>query len=138
MTYRKLFAGLLLGAAAAAGAASADHLNITTEGARVDGGMVVFPAVKIDMDGYVVVHAVEGGSPVLPGSIGHTAVPAGISSDVAVAVEDLAPGDYVAMIHYETNGNGTYDFGEGMADVDTPGMRPDDTPFAVPFTLGAS
>ena len=30
----------------------------------------------------------------------------------------------------------TYDFAEGMTDVDTPGMRPDNTPYALPFTVG--
>lgn len=44
--------------------------------------------------------------------------------------------DYVAMIHYETNDNDTYDFAEGMTDVDTPGMRPDNTAYALPFTVG--
>ena len=132
----RTFLATLAVAGAFGGAASAEHLNIMTEGARVEGGAVVFPAVKIDMDGYVVVHATTDGAPVLPGSIGHVMVPAGDSTDVMVPVEGLAPGSYVAMIHYETNGNETYDFGEGMTDVDTPGMRPDGTAYAVPFEIG--
>lgn len=135
MTHRILISTLAI-TLATGGAALADHLNITTEGARVEGGSVVFPAVKIDMDGYVVVHAVVDGAPVLPGSIGHTMVSAGDSTDVMVPVEGLAPGAYVAMIHYETNGNATYDFGEGATDVDTPGMRPDGSPYLVEFKLG--
>jgi uncharacterized protein (DUF2141 family) len=135
MSARTVFAALAV-ASLSAGAALADHLNITTEGARVDGGSVVFPMVKIDMDGYVVVHAVADGAPVIPASLGHAAVPAGESMDVTVPVEGLVPGSYIAMIHYETNGNGMYDFGEGMTDVDTPGMRPDGTAYAVPFEIG--
>lgn len=123
-------------AAATGGAALADHLDIMTEGAGVTDGGVVFPAVKIDQDGYVVVHAVVDGAPVLPSSLGHTAVPAGDSTAVMVPVEGLTAGSYLAMIHYETNGNGTYDFGEGSTDVDTPGMRPDGTPYTVPFEIG--
>lgn len=135
MTHR-LFAAVTAVALVTGGTAFADHLDITTEGARVDGGSVVFPRVLIDMPGYVVVHAAVDGAPVLPGSIGHVAVPAGESMEVSVPVTGLAAGDYIAMIHYETNGNETYDFGEGMTDVDTPGMRPDDTAYSVPFTLG--
>jgi hypothetical protein len=129
-------AALAVTASLAAGAALADHLNIATEGARVEAGSVVFPMIRIDQDGDVVVHAVRDGAPVIPASIGHAAVPAGESMEIAVPVEGLAPGDYIAMIHYETNGNGSYDFGEGMTDVDTPGMRPDGTAYAVPFTIG--
>lgn len=136
MTIKLTLLGALAITALTGGAALADHLNITTEGARVEGGSVVFPAVKIDMDGYVVVHQVEGGAPVLPGSIGHTMVMAGDTTDVMVPVEGLAAGSYMAMIHYETNGNGTYDFGEDMTDVDTPGMRPDGTAYGVMFELG--
>lgn len=99
---------------------------------------MVFPAVKIDKDGYVVIHAVENGEPVISASIGHTAVPAGDSQNVSVEIEGgaMEGTDYVAMIHYETNDNDTYDFAEGMTDVDTPGMRPDNTPYALPFKVG--
>lgn len=40
------------------------------------------------------------------------------------------------MIHYETNGNGTYDFADGMTDVDTPSMKPDNTPYSLQFKAG--
>lgn len=133
---RTRLAFLAAAALAAAGPAHADHLDITTDGARVEGGNLVFPSVRIDMDGYVVIHATEAGDPVLPSSIGHAAVPEGTMTDVAVPVEGLTSGDYIAMIHYETNGNDTYDFGEGMTDVDVPGERPDGTAYFVPFTLG--
>lgn len=136
MTIERTLLGALVITALTGGAALADHLNITTEGARIEGGSVVFPAVKIDMDGYVVVHQVIDGAPVLPGSMGHAMVMAGDSTDVMVPVEGLTAGSYMAMIHYETNGNGTYDFGDGMTDVDTPGMRPDGTAYGVDFVLG--
>lgn len=118
--------------------AHADHLNIDVEGATIEGNSVVFPAVKIDKDGYVVIHAVENGEPIIPASVGHTAVPAGDSENVSVEIEGgaMEGTDYVAMIHYETNDNDTYDFAEGMTDVDTPGMRPDNSPYALPFKVG--
>lgn len=120
------------------GVSYADHLNIDVDGATIEDGAVVFPSVKIDQDGYVVIHAVENGEPVIPASIGHTAVPAGDSENVSVEIEGgaMEGTDYVAMIHYETNDNDTYDFADGMTDVDTPGMRPDNTPYALPFSVG--
>lgn len=128
---------LVTATAAMPAVAHADHLNIDVEGAMIEGNSVVFPAVKIDKDGYVVIHAVEGGEAVIPASIGHTAVPAGDSENVSVEIEGgaMEGTDYVAMIHYETNDNDTYDFAEGMTDVDTPGMRPDNTPYALPFKV---
>ena len=124
-------------AASSAGYAYADHLAIDVENAKIEDGAVVFPSVRIDKDGYVVIHAVEDGQPVIPASIGHTAVPSGTTENVSVEVEGgaMEGTDYVAMIHYETNDNDTYDFGEGSTDVDTPGMRPDDTPYALPFSV---
>jgi hypothetical protein len=125
-------------AVAGAGAAYADHLNIDVDNATIVDGAIVFPSVLIDKDGYVVIHAVESGEAVIPASIGHTAIPAGTTENVTVEVEGgaMEGTDYVAMIHYETNDNDTYDFGEGSTDVDTPGMRPDDTPYALPFNVG--
>lgn len=136
---KKLASAAFIAAASAslATVAHADHLNIDVEGAKIEDGAIVFPSVLTDMDGYVVIHAVENGEPVLPDSISHTAISAGTTENVTVEVEGGAEEgtDYVAMIHYETNDNDTYDFGEGMTDVDTPGMRPDNTPYALPFTV---
>jgi hypothetical protein len=87
----------------------------------VEGADVTFPSVLIDKDGFVVLHQVKDGKIVLPQSIGHTAVSAGTTEDVKVTA-DMAleeGGEYHAMIHYDTNGNGEYEFGEGSTDIDT-------------------
>ena len=117
--------------------ALAKHLNVAVEGAKIEGNAVVFPSVLIDKDGYVVIHEVKDGKPVIPGSIGHTALKAGTMENVSVAISGGAKADtdYMAMIHYETNGNGKYDFADGMTDVDTPGMKPDGTPYALTFKI---
>ncbi|HEV7291315.1 MAG TPA: hypothetical protein VGN79_03260 [Devosia sp.] len=140
MKLGKLAAGIAVVTLAGTTHSYADHLNIDVDAATIENGAFVFPSLKIDKDGYVVIHAVEDGQPVLPTSIGHTAVMSGDNQDVVVEVEGGAKEgtEYVAMIHYETNDNGTYDFGEGMTDVDTPGMRPDNTAYALPFTVGGN
>jgi hypothetical protein len=117
--------------------AYAKHLNIAVDGAKVMGDAIIFPSVLIDKDGYVVIHEVKDGTAVIPGSIGHVAVKAGTTENVSVPVVGAKSGtEYMAMIHYETNGNGTYDFGDGMTDVDTPGLKPDNTPYALQFKPG--
>ena len=80
-------AALVAATLASTGLARAEHLNIAVDGATVDGDAIVFPSVLIDMDGYVVVHAVQDGEPVLPASIGHVAVPAGTTENVSVPIE---------------------------------------------------
>jgi hypothetical protein len=117
------------------GFALADHLNIDVKGAQIKNGMIEFPSVRIDKDGFVVIHAVNGGKPVLPGSIGHTMVKMGTTNNVMVKVDGGAKAgtDYVAMIHYDTNNNGKYEFGTASTTVDTPGMKPDNTPYALQF-----
>ncbi|MCP1167548.1 DUF7282 domain-containing protein [Limimaricola litoreus] len=85
---------------------------------------VTFPRIAARQDGYIVLHAVEDGVPVVPESLAHAMVMAGENADVTVTIPAaLAAGtELVAMLHVESNGNGTYDFGPGMTDVDTPVM----------------
>ena len=129
---------LAVTASLTASPAHAKHLNIAVDGAKVMGDAIVFPSVLIDKDGYVVIHEIKDGTPVIPASIGNTAVKAGTTENVSVTIAGGAKAgtEYLAMIHYETNGNGTYDFADGMTDVDTPGMKPDNTPYALPFKAG--
>ncbi len=85
---------------------------------------ITFPRIRAAQDGYIVIHAVENGAPVVPGHLAHASVVAGENTNVTVSIgEALEPGtELAAMLHAETNGNGTYDFGEGMTDVDLPVM----------------
>jgi uncharacterized protein (DUF2141 family) len=110
--------------------ALADHVNVEVDGATLADGTLTFPSVLIDKDGFIVVHNVKDGAPVLPGHAGHTVVKSGTTENVAVKVNGLEPGaDYVVMLHYDTNGDGTYGFGEGATDVDTPAMTPKNEPW---------
>ena len=129
-------AGLMAGAVLLTGAAHMGPMMIDTKNATLKGESIVFPMVKAAKDGYLVVHAVKDGKPVVPGSIGHTTIKAGENVDVAVKIEGGAHSgtEYVAMLHDETNGNGTYEFGAGSTTVDTPSMA-DGKPYALMFTL---
>ena len=110
----------------AGGAMAQDDMMIdenVMEMSMADGQTTVtFPRINAQQDGYIVLHAVADGEPVVPESLGHAMVMAGENTGVAVVVPmALSAGtELVAMLHAETNGNGVYDFGPGMTDVDTP------------------
>ena len=133
MTRTTLGAAALL--AAFGTAAAADHLDIMLEGATTAGNMVTVPGVEIDMPGFLVVHAVVDGQPVIPSSIGHTMIPAGTTMNVSVPIDSefMAGSTYMLMLHYDTDGDGVYSFGEGMTDVDTPAMNAEGAPYTVMF-----
>ena len=107
--------------------AAADDLTpiVVTEGIMIDGDTAMVPSVTAAADGYLVIHAMSDGAPVVPASIGHVMVPQGVHTDLPVTINyPFVSGEsYMAMLHVETNGNDTYDFAAGMTDVDTPVMQ---------------
>lgn len=123
-----------------AGPALADHLNIAIDGVKVEGDTVTIPSVLIDKAGFVVIHEVLDGSPVVPASIGNAFVEAGTTQDVKISADyPLKDGaDYIAMLHYDTDGDGVYSFGEGMTDVDTPALNAEEKPYVQAFTASMS
>jgi len=106
-----------------AGAASAQDM-IGAGDISISGSNVTIGSVTASKDGYVVLHAVKDGVVVAPASIGHTAFMAGENMKVTVASDEAVPEGttFAAMLHVESNGNNTYDFADGMTDVDTPVM----------------
>lgn len=120
--------------------AFADHLNIEADGIMVDGSTVTVPSILIDKPGFVVIHEVLDGAPVVPASIGHVYIEAGTTENVAVTTDyPLKDGaDYIAMLHYDTNGDGEYSFGEGMTDVDTPALNAEEQPYVQSFVAGSA
>lgn len=108
---------------------------IDVENIKTMGDTVVVPSASIDKDGFLVIHAMKDGAPVLPDSIGHTMITAGTNTDVEVTTDYplVAGEDYLAMLHYDTNGNGEYEFGPGMTDVDGP-VVVDGNPVVAPFS----
>ncbi len=122
--------------ALSANPALAGHLNIDAENAEVNGTKITFPAVKIDKPGFVVIHAIKNGQPVIPSSIGHTMVEAGDSTDVVVEVDSTDTEGYLAMLHYDTDGDGVYSFGESRTDVDGPALTAKKEPYVKPVKAG--
>lgn len=97
---------------------------VDASGTTSEGNTITVPSVTLPQSGFVVVHAMLDGQPVVPASIGHTAVEAGTTENVSVDLS-YAPESgesYMVMLHADTNNNGEYEFGEGSTDVDTPVM----------------
>ena len=127
MKTRTLMAATAITALTAGAALAQDAMqdDMMMDGMMMSGTTVTFPQIDVAQDGYVVIHETNAdGSPVVPASIAHAPIMAGTNSNVVV--EDpggrTAGANYVAMLHVEDNGNSTYDFGEGMTDVDVPVM----------------
>jgi len=91
------------------GAAMADEIMITPQPA---GSTLTISAVTITNDGWLVIHAIKDGKPVLPGSIGHVAVKAGTTENVIVELDTpTKSGDKVlTMLHVDQGYVGTYEF----------------------------
>ena len=127
-------AGALVG-----GSAFADHLNVETDGIWNRGAAVIVPSVLIDQPGI----RCDPCRPRRPGgragSIGHTYVQAGTSTNVHITTDyPLAPGeDFILMLHHDTDNDGVYSFGEGNTDVDTPALNAEEAPYVQPFIGGA-
>ena len=87
-------------------------------GPQAAGGSITVSEVAMPSNGWLVVHAVRDGKMDVSGSIGHTYVPAGPSSDVAVSLtEAVAPGDsVVAMLHLDTGNAKVYEFANGSTE----------------------
>ncbi|KAF0675280.1 DUF7282 domain-containing protein [Profundibacterium mesophilum] len=118
-----------------AGTASAEHLNIATDGARFKDDTITFSSVLMDKPGWIVVHAMEDGAPVLPQSVGATMIETGVTTDVEVMIDGGVMKDtgYMAMLHYETNGNDSYDFGVENTMDDGPATKADGSPYMTEF-----
>lgn len=133
---RSLFVtAMFVASALGAAPALADHLNLDLEGVKTDGAMITIPSAMIDKPGFVVIHAVVGGEVVVPASIGHAYIESGTTENVTITADyALKDGeDYIAMLHYDTNGDGEYSFGDGMTDVDTPALNAEEKPYVKLF-----
>jgi hypothetical protein len=115
----------------------AAEASLSVSNQMMMGKTVTIENVDIPQDGFVVIHAATAeGKPVVPGSIGHTAVKAGSNQNVTVELTaDVAAGAKLfAMLHGDTGTMGEYEFGAGSVDVDKPVVM-DGKPVIKPFTV---
>ncbi|MDZ7678865.1 MAG: hypothetical protein U5K29_09965 [Acidimicrobiales bacterium] len=85
--------------------------ELSVEDQSGDGTTVQVASVTLPADGFIAVHADDGGpGPVIGSS---DLLPAGESTDVEITLDEAVSGDTTLwpMAHIDTNLNGTYDFG---------------------------
>ena len=92
--------------------------SITNPRQNIEDGTVVVDKVVMNQDGWVVIHAEDGGQP--GPVIGYIEVPEGVSTEVVVQVvpEEISPTLY-AMLHVDDGSEGEFEFPE-IEGVDTP------------------
>lgn len=86
--------------------------HIMVEGATRDGATMVFPEVKINGNGWLVMHPFENGKPNGDIYVGASFVQDGINRDVAITVDpEPAPGDmFIVMLHRDVDEDEHFDF----------------------------
>lgn len=136
---RFTFSAILAGGAltAMAAAVQAQEAMIKVMDQKAEGSTIVVESVTAPADGFLVVHAVQDGKPVTPGSHGYAAVKAGENKDVRIELDaaPMAGAEYVVMLHEDTGEKGKYEFAEGMTDVDKP-VTQDGKPVMMTFKAG--
>jgi len=108
MTFAKT-AALTLIPTMLATAGLADSISTSAQPA---GDSITVDSVSIGHDGWLVIHAMKDGKPVIPASIGHTALRKGTTTAVTVQLDaPLAPGETVlTMLHTDKGAMGSYEF----------------------------
>ena len=99
------------------------------------GSSVTVQSVSAAQDGWVVIHRVQDGKPVVPASIGHSYVEQGNNQDVTVDLLEAPEGsELIAMLHVDDGELGVYQFGPGATDYDKPVMK-DGKPVVAKFSI---
>ena len=85
---------------------------IVTEGATRDGATFSFREVRIDGNGWLVMHPFKDGKPVGDVYVGATYLEDGENRDVAITVDSVPePGEmFIVMLHRDVNENQVFDF----------------------------
>lgn len=76
------------------------------------GNAITVDSVTIENDGWLVIHEIKNGKPVVPASIGHVAVKAGTTENVTVSLtKDVVAGTKVlTMLHVDQGTVNVYEF----------------------------
>lgn len=85
---------------------------IVTEGATRAGNTFTFSEVKIDGNGWLVLHPFENGKPNGDIYVGSTFVEDGVNNNVSITSDrETKPGDmFIVMLHRDVNENREFDF----------------------------
>ena len=129
---KKVIATIAVLTATASVALADGHVSNALETAEQElSHAVVVKSVTAAADGWVVIHAIKDGKPVVPASIGHTYVKAGMTENVYVPLTGDYDGDKVIAMLHEL---GVYEFGPGSVANDKP-VVVDGGPLVSPISI---
>jgi hypothetical protein len=114
-------AAIVIAASSGAAFAAAHVENALDTAAQSLSHSVVVKSVTAAQDGWIVIHKMQDGKPVVPTSIGHTYINAGTTTDVYIPLTEGYDGDTViAMLHSDDGDLGVYQFGADSTEFDKP------------------
>lgn len=98
------------------------HNSILIEGATRSGATLRFPSVRIDRNGFLVMHPFRDGAPVPTEYVGAAPVLEGITHDVRITLADAPETGamFIVMLHYDMNDDRIFDFNDGITVPDAP------------------
>lgn len=99
-----------------------ENNRIITQDIARAGARFAFAKVEIDRDGWLVFHPFRDGAPSPTDVAGYVFLERGIH-EPAVVMLDAAPREgemFVAMLHYDMNEDGVFDFQDGVSPPDAP------------------
>lgn len=104
--------------------------------AQKAGKTVTIKSATLKNGGFLVIHAIKNGKPVVPASIGHARLKKGKNKNVVVKLtaKTKAGDKLLAMLHHDTGKKGVYEFGPGSVKTDKP-VIVDGKPVVKPFAL---
>jgi hypothetical protein len=95
---------------------------IELEGVKRDGATFTFRRVRIDRQGWLVMHPFEDGAPVPTVYVGAAPLSAGDHENVEITIDETTESGvmFVVMLHYDMNEDGVFDFNDGVTVPDAP------------------
>lgn len=99
-----------------------ENSYIVSEGFSQDGATFTFKEIKIEGNGWLVMHPFKDGKPHGTVYVGATYVKHGKNKNVSITVEDMPvpQENYILMLHWDVNQNKVFDFGDGINVPDAP------------------
>ncbi|MEL6255262.1 MAG: hypothetical protein AAFR87_24855 [Bacteroidota bacterium] len=99
-----------------------ENSYIISDGFEQDGATFTFKEIKIEGNGWLVMHPFKDGKPHGTVYVGATYVRHGKNKNVSITVDDMPvpQENYILMLHWDINQNKVFDFGDGINVPDAP------------------
>lgn len=99
-----------------------ENSAIMLDGATRNGATFVIPTVRIDQNGFLVMHPFRDGNPVGNEYVGAVPVPEGTTHNVRITIDEAPEtGEmFIVMLHYDMNDDRVFDFNDGITVPDAP------------------